>query len=687
MGGLVDGRGTRGRALRGRRTAVGVGWAVAVAAAVGVRVWNALTDALMWGYDAWGHVAYVLFLDLYRAVPWADQGWSYFHPPLHYALGWVLAQFGSGDVLVRGLSLLGGAASLLVAGLAAQVARMAAPDRPGLPLLAFTAVAFLPVQLIVGSMPGNEMTLGALSAAALVTFIANERRSSPSWALDGLCGALVGAALLAKFSGLMPLLVVVASLGLRPLLTADGRHLLLRNLGRAALIAAVAGTLAFPYYARNLRAFGTPFELSRGYPLIAQVEGDQPPGVREISDYLRISPKMFHDPNPLAPHLLNAIWSTAYLNVWADIYRESDVERALLSERATPAVATWLPLIGLLPTALAGLGALLALRDVFRGRRRSVYIPMLLLASATFASFVLFTWRVPIWSAVKASYLLGLSLPYGVFLARAVESLSRRGPGWWRLLPATAVALVAVVAGVTGLVGVVHPRRADAPATGALRFHFGEYAEASRIYGRLIAGARYKAGWLENLAAVKLLDGQTGRARSLYARAVEIGLPDPYRRGRYAVAIALDGDLATALREFDAALAEERLPELFANRGAVRAQLGDLPGAELDLRTALAISAEIVPGWRNLARVLEAEGRFAESSDVRERAARAACSGPRGYPYGIGTGEVLEWGIGRRWLLLWAEDGLRPAEQSFYREMCASLRSELAAARVLEAAP
>jgi len=673
--------------LRASRAALGIGWALTVAAAVGVRFWNALTGALMWGYDAWGHVAYVLFLDLYRSVPWADQGWSYFHPPLHYVLGWILAQFGSGDVLMRGLSLLGGAASLLAAGLAARVTRLAAPDRPGLPLLAFTAVAFLPVHLIVGSMPGNEMTLGALAAGALVSFIANERRATSSWLLDGLCGVLVGAALLTKFSGLLPLLVIVASLILRPLITADGRRRLPRNLGRAALIAAVACIFALPYYARNVRAFGTPFELSRGYPLIAQVEGDQPPGVREVSDYLRISPKMFRDPNPLAPHLLNAIWSTAYLNVWTDIYRESDVERALQSERAPHTSMTWLPLLGLVPSMLAGLGMLLALRDVWHGRRHAVYVPMLLLTGATVASFVLFTWQVPIWSAVKASYLLGLSLPYGVFVARAVECLSRRGPGWWRVFPATAVAFVAVAAGVAGLIGVALPRRADAPATGAVHFHFGEYAEASRIYGRLIAGARYKAAWFENLAAVKLLDGQTDRARSLYARAVDTGLPDPYRRGRYAVSVALDGDVTAALLEFDAAIAEERLPEALANRGAVRAHLGDLQGAGLDLRAALAISTEIVPGWRNLARVLEAEGRFGESAEAWEQAARAACSGPRGYPYGVGTGEVLQWGIGRRWLLLWLEDGLKPADQSFYREMCGSLRGQAAAAAMRGEAP
>ena len=114
----------RGRAL------LATGWVVALAAALGVRLWNALAGPLMWGYDAWAHVAYVLFLDVYRALPWADQGWSYYQPPLHYALGWTLAQPGSGEVLMRGLSLAGSTASLGIAGLSAWVTHAVAPGRP-----------------------------------------------------------------------------------------------------------------------------------------------------------------------------------------------------------------------------------------------------------------------------------------------------------------------------------------------------------------------------------------------------------------------------------------------------------------------------------------------------------------------------------------------------------------------------
>ena len=131
------------------RPGLAAGWVVAVGLAVGVRVWNALTGSLMWGYDAWGHVAYVFFVDAYRAVPWADQGWSYFHPPLHYAFGWALAQLGSGELLVRGLSGVGAAASLGTAVLAAWVVRMASPGQPALSLLGFCAVAFLPAHVFV----------------------------------------------------------------------------------------------------------------------------------------------------------------------------------------------------------------------------------------------------------------------------------------------------------------------------------------------------------------------------------------------------------------------------------------------------------------------------------------------------------------------------------------------------------
>ena len=62
--------------------------------------------------------------------------------------------------------------------------------------------------------------------------------------------------------------------------------------------------------------------------------------------------------------------------------------------------------------------------------------------------------------------------------------------------------------------------------------------------------------------------------------------------------------------------------------------------------------------------------------EARARARVEACRAPRRYPYGIGTGEVLEWGVGRRPLLLADGDDLRAVAPSFYGEACDRLRGE-----------
>jgi tetratricopeptide (TPR) repeat protein len=628
----------------------------------------------MWGYDAWGHVAYVLYLDLYRAVPWADQGWSYFHPPLHYALGWLLAQWQSSEVLVRGLALLGSAASLGTAWLAAWLVGVAAPDRPGLRLVAFGAVAFLPVHYFMSPMPGNELSETFLTAATLCAFVANERRERPSLAGALIVGVLAGLALLTKFSGLLPLAVVCAALLLRTRLRGQWREARGPAAARALLSLCVALALAAPYYLRNVREFGTPMQLSRDYELVAQVERAQPPGRRGALDYLRLSPAAIADPNPLAPHLLRSVWGSTYLNVWADTYRESDVARALEAERVRRRSTSLMALLGLLPTGLAGIGVLCGARDVVRGRRRPVHLTMGLLALATVAAFVVFTWRVPIWSSLKASYLMGLSLPFAVFLARGCEALAARGRAVGLALGASLGGL-ALASSLVATDGLVLPRRADAPATGAVRFYFGELDDARRVYGRLVGGAAYPVPWLDNLAGVELADGNADLARRLYARAVEIerasGRGDPYRRGRLAVSTALAGDARAAREILDELLAEQPLPELLANRGAVRAALGDLSGARLDLVEALGGAPAQLPAWRNLAEVLERLGLPEQAEAARRRGRAERCRAPRGYPYGLGTGEVLEWGVARRGLLLLEGDGLRLAPPSFFRRSCA----------------
>jgi len=194
------------------------------------------------------------------------------------------------------------------------------------------------------------------------------------------------------------------------------------------------------------------------------------------------------------------------------------------------------------------------------------------------------------------------------------------------------------------------------------------------VYGSLIAGARYPVPWLDNLAAVEIAAGNPTLARRLLARAVELersaGRADPYRRGRLAVAMVQGGDLAGARSLLDEVIESRPLPELLANRGAIRARQGDLAGAEADLTLAVAGEPAQVPAWLDFARVLEARGRADEAGRARAEASHWACVAPRRYPYGVGTGEVLEWGVARRPLLLWEGEGLRVAPPAFFRRSC-----------------
>jgi tetratricopeptide (TPR) repeat protein len=399
--------------------------------------------------------------------------------------------------------------------------------------------------------------------------------------------------------------------------------------------------------------------------------------VRRLRDFVTFSTRVFSDPNPLAPHMYRSVWGSVYVNTWADLYRESDVARALEAESQQRRSTTLLALLGLLPSGLALAGAGLALRDVARGRRRALWTAPLLVSAATLGSFALFAWRVPIWSALKASYLLGLSLPFALFLARSFEELLERGRRGACTALGSLLAGIALATSAVAVDGLVLPRRADAPATGAVRFYFGEYEAARRVYERLIAGAAYPVPWLDNLAAVELADGHPERAHVLYGRAVALELErgrfDAYRHGQLAVATALDGDLVGAQILLGEALAHESAPELLANRAALSVQLGDPQAAAIDLKAALALAPGLVVARLNQAWLLEHEHRSQAAALALGAAAQAACQAPRGYPYGVGTGEVLEWGVGRRWLLRLDQGSLAPALPAFFRSACAEL--------------
>lgn len=649
-----------------RSSALLLGWIASAGLATAVRGWNAFFGPLFYGYDAWAHISYVFFLDMYRSLPYADQGWSYFHPPLHYLLGWVLMQAGDPDVLVIGLALLGSAASLGVAALAAWLVHRGFPQRPALPLLGFTVIAFLPVHIYTSPMPGNEMTATFLAAAVVAAHLRNELRQAPTRAGDVATGVLAGLAMLSKFTDLIPVLFVFALTGLRWLRAGRGRQPLARPLARAAAIAIPILLLAGPWYARNVVEFGTPFMTSADVPDVHRIQAGQPPGERHWIDFLRFSPKVFEESVPSAPHMIHAVWPNTYLNVWFDTFRESQLPfpRDIIPHPFIHQLTILFGLLGLAPTLVALYGAGVAGRRALRDPGSTIELGMWILAAATLAAFVLFAARIPTWAALKASYLLNLSLPSAFFLAAGVDDLLRRD----RWLGAVAPVLVGVEAlcvsyvFATGRPPGLMRRDFDNMQMASVRAHFGDFAPTLR-------DQRWKApkrSYLEARAAAALFAGRPGLARRFYRVAGRMPLDDPddrpYWTNRLAVATALDDDPERAARLLDEALAERPLPELLVNRAALRARDGDWRAAEADLRAALAQAPSLPPAWTDLAVVLARQGRGDEAKAARTRADEVRWMAPRGFPYGVGDGFLYESGAGQRFMLVLEDRGDDPSD-------------------------
>lgn len=326
-------------------------------------------------------------------------------------------------------------------------------------------------------------------------------------------------------------------------------------------------------------------------------------------------------------------------------------------------VSTLLALSGVIPTALLVLGVLLSVRRVLRDPRAIADLAMLLLSGGMLLASVGFTWRVPVNSAVKASYLLVLSPACGLFLARGIEFLSRRGPRPAAWIASGAVIVAALLSAALFTSGLVLPRRAESYNVAPVRAYFGE-TERALAAQREFAGhwprtRGGRVGHYEILAGIQLLAGNSEQAREYYDFAVSFASdPDGGLARNLAVATALAGDHVRALAILERASGTGNRVDVLVNRGALRANSGRLEEAESDLRTALELDPGLAPAWTNLAALLGRSGRDQEAQRARDAAYRAAAGTARGYPFGIGSGHPYDAGRAQRWMLILLPEGL-----------------------------
>lgn len=363
------------------------------------------------GYDAYAH-AELISLIWTKGLPGPGDSWQSFQAPLYHLLCAPLASLGlDEDHLALAARLPNLFCGFGLAWLASRFAREAAPDAHGAAFAGGLFALALSPNLVMSQSPGNEPLAAFLSALFLLLCLRESGRApglaTPPEAF--LLGGTLGAALLAKTTA-----VLVLPAGL----------LLLGRRDRRYYGAALAGLLLAGgwWYLRGLLISGRLF--TGGWHPGRGIAWTQDPGYHTAGDFLRFGAALGRPVYSGVAGFWDALWSTLWLDGWQGGLVSADV--------APPWPPVWqaaASLWGLVPAAFLLRGAW---KGMAEGRPASV-AALLGLGTGLAALLWLFL-TVPVYSTVKASYLLGLTPLAGLLVAEGVPRDGLAGRLAWPLL-------------------------------------------------------------------------------------------------------------------------------------------------------------------------------------------------------------------------------------------------------------
>ncbi len=266
------------------------------------------------GFDSPAHLDYISYLQVNEKLPLANEGWEMYQPPLYYGICAALVHLGhtfdyedANTDLPKVVSMISGIGLIVLVWLAL---RELFPDALTARAVGLVLAGAMPMTLYIAQYPSNEMLSVAVTTAALVLTLRILRDARPTGKQYAALGVVLGLAMLTKHTAFILLVMVVATLVVRQLMTGarDVRGWLRGPAVVVALVAAVAGWQAY----RNWHHFGN--------PLIGNWDPEsgnawwQDPGVGTADYYLRFGrclTQPFHSS-------LYSYWDGIYSTVWGD---------------------------------------------------------------------------------------------------------------------------------------------------------------------------------------------------------------------------------------------------------------------------------------------------------------------------------------------------------------------------------
>jgi hypothetical protein len=405
----------------------------------GLALWNAFSYPPFRGFDARGHIEYVLHAASHWRVPLAAEGWSMYHPPVFYMLAAAVyaslsESIGAARIIaLKGVQFISGASGVGSVLCAYLSLKKLYPDDKAMQLLGVSVAAFLPMNLYMMGMITNE-TLAAFTislALYLLLRVGFEQELTGREAC--LLGIVNGLALLTKFTALFIVITTGTILMMRIF-----EHPALRKRWLAHLMLFIVCTLSVCgwFYFRNIVVFGKPFV--GNWDEISSYQFFQKPGYRTLGFYSRFGSSLYgeDDKDLLEISFLDGEYGT----LWGDAHHR--FVRTAGQQRLSRGIL----LLAVLPTIALLLGFCRSVRDALDPPYPNASLVLILLTGLTLTGAFYYTLKIPFYSSIKAFYSLSLITPFAVFAARGLRAMAHNLGRFQPLLYAHLGILYALIA-------------------------------------------------------------------------------------------------------------------------------------------------------------------------------------------------------------------------------------------------
>ncbi|MGA2278762.1 MAG: tetratricopeptide repeat protein [Verrucomicrobiota bacterium] len=509
------------------------------------------------GFDRRGHAGYIDYIQKHGALPLPNEGWETYQPPLYYGISAAaLSSFGltvsdaAGPIVLCLLTMLFGIIHFTLVFLSL---RLLFPRQFGRQLVGLVLAAFLPMQLYLSHYVTNETLVAILVSAAIYLYLRLLRAEQATLAGYAGLGICLGAALLAKVTGILLVPVIVVALAGRLVVQKSTLVIWWRTLG---VMVGTCFVVCGWYYLWIWLQCGTPLPKAQNWDVGSQFQWWQDNGYNTLAYFTRFGRSLVHP-------LFSGFWGFAdgiYSTLWGDglcggasgmVFRPPWNYDLMVAGY----------LLAVLPTILVLVGAATsAVKLIYEGG--ADWFVLLGLAFAVWVGLIFLNLTVPNYSMVKSFYGLCALIPFCAFGAVGWEVLTR-GRKWLQF----ALGTILLVWAMNSFAAVW--TRGNAAAThmylGTVFSRAGKMEAAAAEFAKAVNADPANAQARRFLASTLNESGKTNEALQQAEQAVELNPANAACHHVLSVILARQGQMERVIDE--ARRAVELGPEdLFTHR-------------------------------------------------------------------------------------------------------------------------